>query len=190
MKFERTWAMPNSNTFECKPIGAFVDRYKVGVVVDPFARNTRYPNGASYTNDLNPNTTAEHHLDAEDFLKKLQIKGVMANCVIFDPPYSPRQIRECYQNIGMKVNGKDTQNAALYKRVRNALDPLVATGGVVLSFGWNSGGMGKARGYEIEEILMVTHGGAHNDTICMAERKTSEQICRQMDLDQTGLNHE
>ena len=184
--------MPNSNTFECKPIGQFVERYSIGMVVDPFARNTRYPNGASITNDLNPDTTAQYHLDAEDFLKKLQDKDVQINCAIFDPPYSPRQISECYQSIGKEVNGKDTQNAALYKRVRDALDPLVVVGGIVLSFGWNSGGMGKARGYEIEEILMVTHGGAHNDTICMAERKTSEQMCRQANLLEPvcqGLTH-
>jgi hypothetical protein len=41
-----------------------------------------------------------------------------------------------------------------------------------LSFGWNSTGMGQKRGYEIIEILIVAHGSAHNDTICMAERKT------------------
>jgi len=41
----------------------------------------------------------------------------------------------------------------------------------VLSFGWNSVGMGITRGYEIVEILLVCHGGAHNDTICIAEKK-------------------
>ena len=58
-----------------------------------------------------------------------------------------------------------------HKRVRDALDPLITPGGVVLSFGWSSNGMGLGRAYQIEEILMVAHGGAHNDTICMVERK-------------------
>lgn len=31
--------------------------------------------------------------------------------------------------------------------------------------------MGKERGFEILEILLVCHGGAHNDTICLAERR-------------------
>ena len=55
--------------------------------------------------------------------------------VIFDPPYSPRQISECYKGFGREVTTQDTQNAALYKRVRDALDPLIVTGGIVLSFG-------------------------------------------------------
>jgi hypothetical protein len=31
--------------------------------------------------------------------------------------------------------------------------------------------MGKTRGFEIIEILMVCHGGNINDTICTVERK-------------------
>ena len=30
---------------------------------------------------------------------------------------------------------------------------------------------GKTRGFEIKEILMVSHGGIHNDTLCMFEEK-------------------
>jgi hypothetical protein len=46
---------------------------------------------------------------------------------------------------------------------------------VVLSFGWNSAGMGDF--FEPVELLLVAHGGAHNDTICVAERciKTDAQ---------------
>ncbi len=161
--------MPTPRTFQCKPIAAFVDRWSRGYVsVDPFAGDCQL---ATYTNDLNPNTAAKSHLDAEEFLLSLGDRGIIVSCGIFDPPYSPRQISECYKGIGKPVTAKDTQNAALYKRVRDALDALIRPGGVVLSFGWNSAGMGKGRGYKIEEILLVAHGGAHNDTICTAERK-------------------
>jgi len=142
-------------------------------VADPFARNYE---GAYYTNDLNPNTSAHNHMDAEEFLHMLRRRDVVLDGALFDPPYSPRQISECYQNIGREVTGKDTQNARLYKRVRDAMDAIIKPGGVVLSFGWNSAGMGKTRGYEIEEILLVAHGGAHNDTICVAERKNEQSV--------------
>jgi hypothetical protein len=46
----------------------------------------------------------------------------------------------------------------------------------VLSFGWNSMGMGKKRGYAITEGLMVCHGVGHNDTLCMAETRIAEQM--------------
>jgi hypothetical protein len=167
MIFTREWAMPDHETFSIPAIGKFVQRYLAlsKTSVDPFARNKRL---ATYTNDLDPNTKAHSHMDAEAFCRQL---GERVDLVLFDPPYSPRQIAECYRNIGMEVGMKETQSALLYKRVRDAFDPLVLPGGVVLSFGWNTVGMGIKRGYEIEEILMVCHGGAHNDTICMAERK-------------------
>lgn len=170
MEFSRHWAMPNPETFSIKPIGAFVAKWMMGrtVSIDPFARNKRL---ATYTNDLNPGTAAEHHMDAADFCTMLHGKGVKADIVLFDPPYSPRQISEVYKGVGRTVGMAETQSAVLYKRVRDAFDPMVKEGGVVLSFGWNSTGMGVKRGYEIEEILLVAHGGAHNDTICIAERK-------------------
>jgi hypothetical protein len=165
----RVWAMPSANTFDIPPIRALVKGhlYKSKVSVDPFARNKRW---ATHTNDLNPETAAEFHMDAEEFLKVLAARGVEADVVLFDPPYSPGQIVECYQAIGLAV-ATAGRNAELYKRVRDAVDAVLRPGGVVLSFGWNSNGMGAGRGYELEEVLIVAHGGAHNDTICTVERK-------------------
>lgn len=170
LSLSRVWATPNSNTFDVPHIRGFVQKYllKSMVSVDPFARNKRW---ATYTNDLNPGTNAVHHMDAEDFLKMLAEQGVKADLVIFDPPYSPRQIAECYQQIGKTPTMQDTQSAALYSRVRNVIMPLISDNAVVLSFGWNSCGMGKKHGFEIEEVMLVCHGAAHNDTICLAERR-------------------
>lgn len=170
IEFSREWAMPNSNTFEVPPINDFVWKYlwQAEVSVDPFARDKDW---ATHTNDLNPSTKAQHHLDAEEFLKLMATQSVRADLILFDPPYSPRQISECYKSIGMEVGMKETQSALLYQRVRNAIIPILAPGGIVLSFGWNTVGMGKKHGFEIIEIKLVCHGGAHNDTICLAERR-------------------
>lgn len=171
MIFSRIFAMPNANTFSIKPIDEFVARYIAatpGRSIDPFARNNTH---ANWRNDLDPTTAAPFHMDAADFCRTAMTRGARCTLALFDPPYSPRQISECYKGIGREVTTSDTQNAALYKRVRDALDPLITPGGIVLSFGWSSNGMGKTRGYEIVEIMLVVHGGAHNDTICLAERK-------------------
>ena len=162
--------MPNSETFSIKPIGEFVRKYLANskVSIDPFARNKRW---ATYTNDLNPNTEAEHHSRADDFLHWLAFKGVKADLAILDPPYSPRQVSECYQSAGIRCGTEDTQNARMISDVRELLLAVLSHGAIVLSFGWNSVGMGKKHGFEIEEIMLVCHGSAHNDTICMAERK-------------------
>lgn len=172
IQFSRCFAMPNAETFSIRPIGDFVQRYLAGakISVDPFARNRDW---ASYTNDINPATSATSHRDAEAFLLDLAAQGVVADVVLFDPPYSPRQVSEHYKAAGLKATGEDTQNGRLYRRVRDALDKIVCPGGIVLSFGWQSVGMGVNRGYELIETMLVAHGGGHNDTICIAEQKTA-----------------
>jgi len=44
-------------------------------------------------------------------------------------------------------------------------------GGKCISFGWNSNGIGKTRGFEMVEIKILSHGGMHNDTIITVEVK-------------------
>lgn len=165
----RVWDMPNAETMSVPSIHSFAMQYlvKSKCSVDPFARNCRL---AKYTNDLNPETAAEHHLDALEFLAMLACDGVVPDCVIFDPPYSARQVAECYEAVGRTTTMQDTQGKS-WADWRDAVANLCPDGAVVLSFGWQSCGMGKTRGFIIEEILLCSHGGVHNDTICMAERK-------------------
>ena len=155
-------------TFSIGPVASFIGPYlaRAHVSVDPFARNSKL---ATYRNDLDPTTTAEFHVDAAQFLDGLTNRGIRADLVFFDPPYSPRQMKECYETTGLVPTTADTQNAALYARVRHAIERNVTDDAVVLTFGWNSTGMG--RHWETLEILLVCHGSAHNDTICVAQRK-------------------
>lgn len=166
----REWAMPNANTFDIKPIGEFVRQYlsSSSVSVDPFARDKQW---ATFTNDLNPNTKAEFHQDATDFLRDLADAGITADLVIVDPPYSPRQVKEVYDGIGIKMKQKDALLGYTRKLLRAQIDRVLTKDGVVLWFGWNSSGMGKTWGFELVEILLVCHGSDHNDTICTAERR-------------------
>lgn len=155
--------MPSRWTFEMEPVRRFIGRHvKDGdVIVDPFSGNSMI---ATYRNDL-----GRGGVDAEEFCRSLYREGVEADAVFFDPPYSPRQISECYKGIGRKAEMKDTQSAVLYQRVRAALADVLKPGGVALSFGWQSQGFGV--NWQTAEILLVQHGGAHNDTICVAQWK-------------------
>ena len=83
-------------------------------------------------------------MDALDFLKMFPDSSL--DGVLYDPPYSNRQVLECYKGVGLPVDSKTT-------------------------YGWNSGGIGKKYGFEITRILLVPHGGHHNDTIVTVERK-------------------
>lgn len=166
--------MPNADTFSMPPVAAIVKKYleQSAVSVDPFARNKRW---ATHTNDLNPKTLAEHHMDAEHFLVMLASQGVKCDLAIIDPPYSPRQISECYKEAGITVGMKETQNAVLYSRIKSALVPVLTDDAIVLSFGWNSSGMGLKHGFEQKEIHLFCHGGAHNDTICVIEQRKANE---------------
>ena len=68
---------------------------------------------------------------------------------------------------------EDTQIATMLAECRDHIRRITKPGSVVLSFGWNSLGMG--RQWERLETLLVNHGGAHNDTICVADRCISVQ---------------
>lgn len=165
MKISRSWAMPSSKTFSIKPIHELIEKYIVGLSIDPFAKNSQI---ATITNDLDPDTSAEYHMDALDFLKQFEDGSV--DTVLYDPPYSPRQVAECYTKLGKTVNMQTTQ-ASYWSNQKKEIGRIVKDGGRVITCSWNSGGIGKKYGFVIEEILLVAHGGWHNDTIVVVERK-------------------
>lgn len=171
----KVWAMPASNgdTFKVKPIREFVDKYikavEGGLVIDPFARNCQL---GTLTNDLNPDTTADYHMDSVDFLKMVAEADIKEqNLVLFDPPYSPHQVKELYDSIGLKSVQQVAHRTASWKAERDIIAKFQKKGDFVLSFNWNTVGMGKKRGYMQIEVLVVCHGACHNDTLCVAEIK-------------------
>lgn len=169
MIFNRIWEMPNKNTFDIKCISRLIHRHYnkalYPVSIDPFANTNRI---ASITNDLDPDMKADYCMDALEFLKRFADSSV--DFVLYDPPYSPRQVAECYNKLGLTVNMQTTQ-ASFWGNLKKEIGRITKANGLVLSFGWNSNGIGKSNGFKLIEILIVAHGGQHNDTICTVEQK-------------------
>lgn len=164
--FSRVWAMPSAWTFTIHPIKVLLDKY-VGDGkdwIDPFAGDN---SPAEFTNDHNPNRKAKSHLEAITFCEQFvgRYKGVL-----FDPPYSFTQVKEHYQNLGYKVT-KENTSMKFYEGVKSAICEKIIPGGYAISFGWNTNGFGKARGFKIIEIMAVAHGGSKNDTLVTVEVK-------------------
>ena len=162
----RVWAMPSPWTFSIYPIKKLLERY-VGDGegwIDPFSGKSFF---AETTNDHNPKMKAMYNLEALDFVKMLtgRYKGIL-----FDPPYSFRQISEHYKVIGQKATQKQT-SMAFYEKVKSASCEKIQIGGYAISFGWNTNGFGKARGFRIIEIMSIAHGGSKNDTVATVEIK-------------------
>jgi len=164
--------MPNRWTFQIAPITRLVSRY-VGDGkgwIDPFAGIS---SPAEFTNDLNPDCPTTYHMDSLTFLNQLtgQYDGVL-----FDPPYSLRQAKECYESLGRDFTLEDSRNVGRWLGEKARLCQLIKPGGYALSFGWNSNGIGRINGFEVKEILLVCHGGAHNDTIVTVEQKLQGEL--------------
>lgn len=166
MQINRKWCMPNKNTFDMEPIKEIIDKYTVGeVIIDPFANKNKI---ATITNDLDEQYDTNYHMDATDFLKMFEDNSV--DMVLYDPPYSPIQVSECYKSLGKTVNMQTTQ-ASYWSNQKKEIGRILKPNGIVITCGWNSGGIGKKYGMEIQEILLVSHGRWHNDTIVTVEKK-------------------
>jgi len=173
MKISRTWAMPSKNTFSIKPINDLIQRYiyteSPKKIIDPFTNQSCFRDLCFATNDLNPDFETTHHVESLDFLKMFEDESV--DMVLFDPPWTLRQISECYKGIGKTVHASDT-TAGFYSQRKKEVSRITRSGGIVICCGYNSGGIGKTNGFELLEVLMVPHGGVHYDSIVTVERKT------------------
>lgn len=172
MNIQKRWAMPNANTFTISPIKEFVEAevVKGGVIVDPFANNCKY---GTITNDLNPEYDTTYHMDALEFLKSLGSNS--ADLVLYDPPYSITQAAQLYRDYGKDKLEVSVANMRYWKLIKDNIARILKANGRVMCFGWNTNGLGKGRGFEMTDILIVSHGGSKNDTLCTLEYKKEEQ---------------
>lgn len=162
MILTRTWVMPSIWTFKLKPVGELLKRYQVGDGwVDPFAGEN---SPAQYANDIEGRGNA-YQMDALDFLRTIGDSTVSG--VLFDPPYSTEQ---CLRRYTPKQGGT-AGRAEYWARCKDEIARIVKPEGLAISFCWDSTGIGKKRGFEIVEVMLLCHGACHNDTIVTIDRK-------------------
>lgn len=160
--------MPNSATFSIHPIKSLLyTEVESGVWVDPFSGGVRLL-PTEIINDLNQDIPADAHMDALDFLKSFADESV--DGVLYDPPYSTRQVVECYRGYEIEVTKETTQSSWRAKHL-DEIKRILKPGGKAICFGWNSNGVGKTRGFSMTKLLIIAHGGSKNDTICTVEIK-------------------
>jgi hypothetical protein len=167
----RARACPSPWTFSIVPVRELLARYVPAGAngwLDPMAGMF---SPAEFTNDMHPNRNARWHMEAilwADVLPHREFEGML-----FDPPYSYRQVSEHYRELGQKATQIDT-SSAFYSRVKDKFADKIRIGGFAICCGWNSVGFGSERGFQLVEVLIVCHGGHHNDTIITVERKIKD----------------
>ena len=169
MIISRQWAMPNKNTFQIKPIKDLIERYinqqnKGSIILNPFANSSKI----GITNDIDPQYNTDYNMDAIDFLRMYSDNSV--GLILWDPPFTPRQVSECYKKLKYTVNMETTQ-ASYWSNQKKEIARITKKNGVVICCGYNSGGIGEKNGFKIEEVLLTPHGGWHNDTIVTVCKK-------------------
>ena len=147
ISFERFWCMPSHKTFSIKPIKKLIEKEIGTEFIDPFP----FP----------------YKDDAIEYLKKIPTNS--EKYCVFDPPYSQRQLKEMYSNNGLSLN--HPMNNSYWANCKKEISRIIRKNGKVISFGWNSNGIGKKYGFDIKKIVLIAHGSQHNDTIATVEVK-------------------
>jgi hypothetical protein len=165
MEINRIWVMPSIWTFTMKPVQKLFEKYGIskGGWIDPFAGEN---SPAQLTNDIEGRGN-DSSLDGLEFLKCFGNNSVKG--VLFDPPYSTEQ---CLRRYTPKHNGT-AGRAEYWARCKNEIARIVEPGGLCISFCWDSTGIGKNRGFDIIEIMLLCHGACHNDTIITIDKRSA-----------------
>ena len=158
----RVWEMPNKWTFKMKCVEKLFAARVKGEFADPFAGMY---SPALYRNDIEEGRNANYNMDALDFLKLFD--GDSLDGVLFDPPYSTEQ---CLRKYTPRFKGT-AGRAEYWAKCKDEIGRIVKPGGIVISFCWDSTGIGKKRKFEIEEVILICHGACHNDTVVTVDRK-------------------
>lgn len=161
--------MPNAETLNIKPIRELISRYipKGGDRwVDFFARNQRV---CEITNDINPIFKTNHNQCALTLSTKLRRSHFQG--ALLDMPFSMNQNKILYENFGRGHYCVRPDSMKYWAEFKDNVANLIVPGGIAITCAWSSMGLGKNRGFEMIEILLVPHGGSRNDTIVTVERK-------------------
>lgn len=149
----------NKYTFKVKPIREMVESRCVGKVLNLFAGMTKL-DVDEVRNDVDKTMNADYYLEALDFIRQCKDKF---DTIILDPPYAYRKSMEMYHG----------HKASTFKIVKDEISKLLNKNGRIITFGYHSVSMGKKRGFIQDEVILLSHGGAIHDTICVIEIKRS-----------------
>ena len=100
--------MSNRWTFKIKPIKQLLDKYVKDNGwnwIDPFAGASEL---AEYRNDINKDMFQPNCENAFVYCESIILEKSGFNGILFDPPYSLRQIKECYTKCGVDFLYKDS----------------------------------------------------------------------------------
>jgi hypothetical protein len=146
---------PRRYTFEQPQLKLWTEKWCKGKVLNLFAGTTKL-NVDEFRVDIDKNCPADWYGDAYEFVTTTDLRF---DTIVFDPPYNLRKAREKY---GGRYIGLAT-------KIKNKLPKILNQNGRIISFGYDTVGMSKSRGFNKIAICLVCHNGDHQDTLCLVE---------------------
>jgi hypothetical protein len=159
MEFTYLTQPPKRYTFQQPKLREWTEKQCKGKVLNLFAGTTKL-NVNEVRVDIDKNVPADYYMEAFEFVNFAKEQGMKFDTIVLDPPYNLRKSREKY---GGRYIGSFT-------KIKNALLPLMNDGCIVISYGYDTVGMSKCRGFEKIGVCVVCHNGDHNDTLCLVEQ--------------------
>lgn len=156
MNFTYLLQPPKRYTFEQPKLKLWTEQLCKGKVLNLFAGKTKL-NANEYRVDIDPEMKPDYLGDAYEFVVNTNMKF---DTVILDPPYNLRKAREKY----------DGKYIGSFTKIKNELVRILNKNAIVITYGYDSVGMSKSRGFEKFAICLICHNGDHNDTIVVAEK--------------------
>jgi hypothetical protein len=88
--------------------------------------------------------------------------------ILFNPPITFAQAAAYHRTMQRGWDGRSSWWSGMKDKVAS----LIREGGKCVSISWDSTGLGISRGFIMERLLIVNHGGHWHDSIVTVERKT------------------
>ena len=157
---------PARYTFEMPQLKAWVEQWCRGQTLNLFGGKIRLKIDEEISNDIDTTMPTIHHMDAMQLVDSWT--GPPFDTIVLDPPYNLRKARE-------KYNGRFIGS---FTKIKDHLIPIMAERARVISLGYDTVGMSRRRGFHKIAIVVVCHGGDHNDTLGVVEERTNTNIWR------------
>lgn len=143
--------------------------YENWAIVDPFARNHKI---GTHRNDLDPSTSANHHMDAADFMELCADSDVRAKLILLDPPFSGRQASRYEKGDKCLYAAGDGRMG----RIGAAIPKILIPNGRVVKIGYNSNSPCESGVLELTDVKLLYFGGLRNDWIITTWRRANYSL--------------
>ena len=154
---ERVWAMPKQDATRITAINQLLVQ-EMGDgdwLIDLFeAKSGRYA----------PNRLITQLTTQYDLTHSMQ---PTLDGILFNPPITFAQAAKYHKAVGYHWDGRSSWWSGMKDKAAN----IIKAGGKAICISWDSTGLGASRGFELERLLIVNHGGHWHDTIITVEHK-------------------